>query len=157
MGYVPIALVGYEITEKMLSSYLRKHHMTNLTSLRTVSQTMALELGTPVHIAHLQEDFDTRIFVCCFAAGQPNPKKRTDLTRITVPQAFSDIRELLGISSDIERVYGQGLIFGVMESEEPDEAIYPSLECVFFTVFFAPFSPSPLTAAYKRYCNAYIL
>jgi hypothetical protein len=38
-------------------------------------------------------------------------------------------------------------------SEEPDETIYPALECVFFPVFFTPFSPSPLTAAYKKYCN----
>jgi len=139
MGYVPIALIGYEVTEKMLSSYLRKHHMMNLASLRTVSQTMALELTTPVHIAHLQQGLDTRIFVCCFAAGQPNPKKRTDLTRITIPQEFSAIKELLGISSEIEQVYGQGLIFGVMESEEPDETIYPSLECVFFPVFLLLF------------------
>jgi hypothetical protein len=156
MGYVPIALVGYEITEEMLSSYNRKHRLTKLTTLRTVSRTMESELKTPVYMAHLEDGFDIRLFVCCFAAGQPNPQKRTDLTRITVPQAFLAIRELLCIPSEIERVYGRGLIFGVKEGEEPDETIYPSLEFVFFLVFFpSPFSLSPLTGAYKKYCHTH--
>jgi hypothetical protein len=110
MEYAPIALVGYEITEKMLSSYLRKHHLPRLATLRMVSRTLESELNTTVHMAHLEDDLDIRLFACCFAAGQPTD--RTDLTRITIPPAFVAIKELMGISTEIEQVYGRGLIFG---------------------------------------------
>jgi hypothetical protein len=96
-----------------------------------VSQTIRV-----VHIVHLDD------FVCCFAAKQPNPKKRTDLTRISIPQAFLAIRELLGTSSEFEWVYGQGVIFGGNTGEEPDQTICPSLECpVFFALSHLYYQP----------------
>jgi hypothetical protein len=65
--------------EKETSSVIRqrKHGVTNFAAaLRRVSQTIeSTEIKTPVHIAHLRDGDDSRIFVCSFVgAGQPNPQ-----------------------------------------------------------------------------------
>jgi hypothetical protein len=40
------------------------------------------------------------------------------------------IKDLLELPSEIEQTYGLGLIFGGSETQEPDEEIYPFVECV---------------------------
>lgn len=67
--------------------------------------------------------------LCILLRGcSTQPQERTDLAGIAVPQEFLAIKNLLGITSEIRRVYGEGLIFGVDESIEPDEAVFPALD-----------------------------
>ena len=126
MGGYSIVAVGYEVAADALERYQREHDIEGVPSYKQLLKYLESEISIPISLARLEDSSGlSRMFLCCYVDARIRIYDCEELMEVIVPAQFTRVKEILGIDSDLKRVFApEGKIFSYDVNGKPRNNVW---------------------------------